>query len=86
VGDTLRETRCVKPPEGGARLFFRPDPTGARVLGYLDPKPQPPRPVGLWRIRLRCAFLRVSRQPFGRCFDQDTVRHDVCNVGVAHLV
>jgi hypothetical protein len=39
VGDTLRETRCVKPPEGGARLFFRPDPTGARVLGYLDPKP-----------------------------------------------
>jgi hypothetical protein len=28
VGDTLRETRCVKPPEGGARLFFRPDPTG----------------------------------------------------------
>jgi hypothetical protein len=84
VGDTLRETRCVKPPEGGARLFFRPDPTGPR--GPRDPRPPVPRPVGLWCIRLRCAFLRVGRDPFGRCFDHDTMRHDVGNVGVAHLV
>ena len=41
MGDTLRETRCVKPPEGGARLFFRPAPTGPR--GPRDPRPPAPQ-------------------------------------------
>jgi hypothetical protein len=42
---TTGETRCVKPPEGGARLFFRPDPTGPR--GPRDPRPPAPQPVSL---------------------------------------